>query len=171
MSTEGIVAALFVAHAAGDAMESPQTVRVVPGVGIPGDRYAAGLGHWSDPRWPDQQMTLIETELAEELGIEAALLRRNVVTRGVRLDDLIGEEFRIGTALLRGVRACDPCRYIETLTRPGLFQALRWRGGLRAAVVREGVIRVGDTIAVAPSEMGEETENGGGPVHTGRRTL
>jgi MOSC domain-containing protein YiiM len=140
------VVGLFIASAAGEPMESREAVEVVPGVGIPGDRYATGRGHWSDPRWPDQQVTLVEAELAEALGLPLDGLRRNIVTRNAGLETLIGQTFTIGTATLQGVRPCDPCRYIETLTRQGLFEELAGRGGLRAAVIEAGVIQVGDTV-------------------------
>ena len=103
---------MFTSPTAGAPMEQQGSVVVVPGVGIVGDRYALGTGHWSAPRWPDQQLTLFEVEVAEELGCEPYEARRNIVTRGVRLFGLIGVRFRIGGALLAGVRACDPCSYI-----------------------------------------------------------
>lgn len=145
----GFVAQLLTAPRAGAPMSRHESLEMVAGVGIPGDRYAEGLGHWSDPRWPDQQLTLVEAELADDLGLDdPALLRRNIVTRGVDLADLIGREFRVGSALLRGVRPCDPCRYLEHLVREGLFRDLAGRGGLRAEVVAGGVVRVGDRLAM-----------------------
>lgn len=142
----GAVAGLFIAEAAGEPMRTVASMELVAGAGIPGDRYATGQGHWSDPRWPDQQLTLVEAELCEALGLGLDGLRRNIVTRGIGLESLIGREFELGTALLLGVRVCDPCRYIETLTRRGLFDELAGRGGLRATVVRGGVVRLGDAI-------------------------
>ncbi|MER3437553.1 MAG: sulfurase, partial [Chloroflexota bacterium] len=118
------VVGLYTAAAAGQPMVGHAEVEVQPGVGIVGDRYATGQGYWSDPRWPDQELTLVEAEVAEALGIEAAALRRNVVTRGGSLNALIGTRFRIGEVVLEGVRPCDPCRYLEQLTRPGLARAL-----------------------------------------------
>jgi MOSC domain-containing protein YiiM len=102
--------------------------------------------HWSDPRWPHQELTLVEAEVAEELAIAAVHLRRNIVTRGVRLNALIGSTVQIGSVRLGGVRLCDPCRYLETLTRPGVRQALRDRGGLRTCIVHGGRIHVADTV-------------------------
>src|SRR5437016_2634667 len=131
----GVIVGIFMAAQAGAPMESQVEVNVVAGRGIVGDRYATGHGYWSDPKWPDQQLTLVEAEAAEESGIPAEQLRRNLVTRGIALDSLIGVTFQCGEAVLRGVRRCDPCRYLETLTRPGLAQALGTRGGLRAEVL------------------------------------
>jgi MOSC domain-containing protein YiiM len=138
-------------RARGAPVEPRGWVEVVPGVGIIGDRYAARLGHWGDPRWPDQELTLVEAEVAEELGIGAGQLRRNVVTRGVQLNAMIGNTFRIGDAVLIGVRTCHPCRYLESLTRSGLADALAGPGGLRARILSGGRISVGDLFILLPS--------------------
>lgn len=152
----GRVEALYVAARGADAMQEPVSVEVVPGVGIVGDRYATRTGHWSDPRWPDQQLTLVESEVAEELGVSPTLLRRNIATRGVRLPQLIGVRFRIGSVELRGVRTCDPCRYLEGLVgRTGLARDLARAGpGLRAEVLSHGQIAVGDPILPAAGDRG-----------------
>ena len=143
------VVALFTAPSAGAPMERHAEVEVVPGLGIPGDRYATRTGHWSDPRWPDQELTFVATELLEELGLGLPDLRRNIVTEGIDLLDLIGLEFSVGAVRLRGAGPCSPCRYIEELNgRPGLLKALRRRGGLRTAILEPGVIREGDEIAI-----------------------
>lgn len=143
------VAAIFTAPSAGAPVERRATVEVVPGIGIVGDRYAVGLGHWSDPRWPDQELTLVEAEVAEALGVEPGRLRRNIVTRDVRLSGLVGVRFRIGEVLLAGVRPCDPCGYLEAFTRPGFAHELGGRGGLRARILTAGRIREGETIRLA----------------------
>jgi hypothetical protein len=148
MSRLARVDGIFTAESAGGPMLSHAAVEVVAGLGIPRDRYTTGQGHWSDPRWPDQQLTLVEAELVEALGLPLSALRRNLVVRGLDLGSLLGVRFRIGGALLLGVRPCDPCRYIESLTRPGLFRELAGRGGLRAAVVEGGVISHGDALVI-----------------------
>lgn len=140
------VVALYTAASAGAPVEPHGSVMAIAGLGIDGDRYACKRGHWSDPRWPDQELTLVELETAEALQIDASLLRRNVVTRALELDSLIGVHFQIGEALLFGVRRCDPCRYLETLTRPGLAQRLAGHGGLRVRILRGGRIATGDEI-------------------------
>jgi MOSC domain-containing protein YiiM len=143
------VVGLFTAMAAGEPMLSHESVELVAGVGILGDRYATRRGHWSDPRWRDQQLTLVDMELIEELGLAPDALRRNIVTRGVDLHDLIGLEFGIGEAVMRAQRICAPCGYIGRLNRrPTLFAELKGRGGIRVSVVRGGAIRVGDQIEV-----------------------
>lgn len=146
---EGRVAGLYVAARAGAPVEPRDEVELVPGVGIPGDRYATRAGYWSDPTWPDQELTLAEAEVAEALGLDPGLLRRNVATRGVRLNDLVGVTFRLGEAVLEGVRPCDPCRHLAELAgRPGLVRDLAGRGGLRARIVAGGRVRLGDAIRV-----------------------
>lgn len=140
------VVGLYTAALAGAPMRSHRQVELISGLGIAGDRYAVRLGHWSDPRWPDQELTLIEAEVAEELAIEPERLRRNIVTRGVRLSRLIGVTFQVGDTQLVGIRSCDPCNYLDGLTRPGLGRALRGRGGLRAHIARGGTIQLADRL-------------------------
>lgn len=143
------VVGLYTAVEAGTPVESHPVVALEAGIGITGDRYATRRGYWSDPKWPDQELTLIEDETAATLAIDAGLLRRNIVTRGVRLDDLIGARFQIGDTVLEGVRPCDPCAYIEGLVQhPGLLKALVTCGGLRARIVQGGHIHVGDIITM-----------------------
>lgn len=157
----GRVVGLFSAPAAGAPMRRHRHVDVLPNTGIAGDRYALGLGHWSDPRWPDQELTLVMAEVAERLAVAPATLRRNVVTRDVDLEALIGVTFQLGDALLLGVRRCDPCRYVEQFTRPGLARALGGQGGLRAHVLIGGRLRVGDRlVAVGAPAAGRAASTG-----------
>lgn len=142
----GSVLALYTAPRAGAAMQAHGEIALVAGKGIAGDRYLLGTGHWSDPRWPDQELTLIAAETAMALDLDPASLRRNIVTRGVDLDTLIGATFNLGEATLRGVRRCDPCRYIEQFTHSGAMRELASRGGLRARIVAGGRIRVGQQL-------------------------
>ena len=130
--------------------------------GIQGDRYQGKIGAWSKVRVDvPRDVSLIEAEVIEvvqaELGVSdlARLTRRNFVTRGIRLNDLVGRRFRIGEngPLLEGVEPCDPCARpgklsgIEALNI-GLEAALRGRGGLRAKVIETGLITPGDSITV-----------------------
>jgi MOSC domain-containing protein YiiM len=142
------IVGLYTAVSAGQPMDRHERLQVVEALGIPGDRYATRTGHWSDPRWKDQQLTLVESEFLDRLGLTADALRRNIVTLGVELTDLYGLDFTIGTATLRGMRGCAPCKYIEGLNRPGLFRELQGYGGLRVAVIESGTIAVGDEIQV-----------------------
>jgi len=142
------VAGLYTAPAAGAPVESHDAVELIAGLGIAGDRYALRRGFWSDPRWPDQEITLVEAEVAEALGVKPGELRRNIATRGLRLEQLNGQAFRIDHTELFGVRHCDPCLHLEALTRPGIASALASCGGLRARIVRGGRVSLGDAIVL-----------------------
>jgi len=145
----GTIEAIFTATEEGGAMQSRDSAELVTGVGIDGDRYALGSGRFSDPKYADQQLTLVEAEVAERVGLSPAQTRRNLVTRGIVLEELIGREFRIGETVIRGIRPCDPCSYLEGLTRPGLVRDMANKGGLRAEILKGGAVRVGDGIVVA----------------------
>lgn len=153
MST-GKVEAIFIGPEREGPMRSVESVRAVSGRGLEGDRYWQGDGGRPRKRGPDREVTLIEAEAVEavrrddEIAFEASESRRNVVTRGVALNHLVGREFRVGGALLRGVRLCEPCGHLEKLTRPGVKNALVHRGGLRAQVLGDGDVRVGDAVDV-----------------------
>lgn len=147
----GSVRGLFVTADGGEPMRSLEEVRAEEGVGLAGDRYATGRGLWSGKG--DDPLTLVAEEDIErasaELGVplDAAVLRRNVLTRGVGASTLIGRRFRVGSAVVEGIRACAPCGYLESLTGvSGLKAALEGRGGVRARILRSGTIRVGDGI-------------------------
>jgi MOSC domain-containing protein YiiM len=164
MTFDGRVASIAIARAAGAPLEALAEVRAVPGRGLEGDRYFLGTGHYSGRPSPGgREVSLIEMETLEALssGIEdasgrtlgiklsAAESRRNIATLGVPLNHLVGREFWVGTVLLRGTRLCEPCKYLDGLTQPGVMGALVHRGGLRAQIVTEGVLRVGDPIRPA----------------------
>ena len=147
----GRVEAIFVSA---EAQEQPDEVReaeVVAGRGIRGDRYFDGAGTFFEPGKSGQDLTLVEAEALEGLAeagieIEARDSRRNVLTRGIDLNALVGERFRVGDVECRGDRFCDPCAHLQRLTRPGVLRGLAGRGGLRADVVSGGTIRVGDAV-------------------------
>ena len=143
----GRVEHVHLAPTAGAAMDSVPKAEAVAGVGLRGDRYADGTGYWRDGR-VSRDLTLVEGEVAEGLA-EPGELRRNVTTRGVRLNDLVGYTFWVGEALCRGTELCEPCRHLEELTGKRLLRPLVHRGGLRARVVSGGVVRVADPIEVA----------------------
>ncbi len=138
-------------------MRAIDAVALVAGKGIVGDRKY-GL-----KRHPGQNLTLVEAEQIESFNRQyhasLSLLdtRRNVVTRGVRLNDLVGRQFWIGEVLLRGVELCEPCgtlaRYLAGaggLSRPQFLRALAHRCGLRADVLSSGVIRPGASLRTDP---------------------
>jgi MOSC domain-containing protein YiiM len=150
--------AIYLAPSLGQPPQAVGAARAVPGRGLEGDRYFLGLGYYSQAPGVQRAATLIEWEVLEAVRRECGLdlgdgrHRRNLVTRDVPLAGLQGRTFRIGKALFRGDGPCAPCRYLERLVGPGLFGALKGRGGLRAAVVEEGVVCVGDTVETGPGD-------------------
>jgi 8-oxo-dGTP diphosphatase len=156
---------LHLAAAAGAPMEARSAVEVEAGVGVAGDRYAAGAGFWQDGR-VSRDLTLIEAEVAEEVGLAPGEARRNVTTRGVALNDLVGALVWVGAVLARGAGLCEPCKHLEEVTGKPLLRPLVHRGGLRADVVVGGTIRGGD-----PVEPVEERQGVGVLVARGGRVL
>src|SRR5207245_9669797 len=146
----GEVVSIHIAPKAEDPMRSVRTVRAIAGRGLEGDRYFRAKGTYSDRPGPAREITLIESEAIEamardnKLTIHAGDARRNVGTRGVPLNHLVGREFLVGGVRLRGVRLCEPCSHLEGLTRRGVLAGLIHRGGLRAQILKGGDIRVGD---------------------------
>jgi MOSC domain-containing protein YiiM len=149
---QGKLISIFIAPAAGQPLTEIKQARAIPGKGLEGDRYFQGTGLYSNRPGTDREVTLIEIEalqaLEQEEGIHLtpAETRRNLLTQGVPLNHLVGREFQVGEVTLRGVRLCEPCGYLARLTRPEVTPALVHRGGLRAQVVGEGVLQVGDVI-------------------------
>lgn len=146
---EGRVEAIYISAKAEKLPRSIARVRAVQGRGLEGDRYFDGTGTWSDyPVEEGRDLTLVEAEVLEEVGLAPADARRNVVTRGVSLEALIGKRFRVGEVECYGDRTCEPCAHLERLTRPGVLKALTHRGGLRADITRGGEIAVGDVVVL-----------------------
>lgn len=148
----GTVESIHITAAAKAPMRAVDQVQAITGVGLEGDRYALRQGTFFKPI-PDYELTLIEAEAIEALkrdyGVEilAGDARRNVVTRGVPLNHLVGREFQIGEVRIRGIRLCEPCSHLESLTGQPLIKGLRHRGGLRAQILSTGVIRAGDSVS------------------------
>ncbi len=143
---------IWISPEAGAAMHSVEEAMLDAGVGILGDRYHSGTGSFS--RWPGsgRAVTLIAAEaleaIASELGypLPAGSTRRNLVTRGVDLHELLGRNFKLGEAILRGDRTCEPCALLDRRIQAGVCDLLRQRGGIRASIVQSGVIRVGNAV-------------------------
>jgi hypothetical protein len=151
MNQPGRVVAIYIAAKAEELPHAVERVRVLPGYGLDGDRYAAGLGTFSD-RKGRRDVSLIESEAIEAFeresrtSLSAAESRRNILTRGVRLNDLVGHEFQVGEVRMRGLRLCEPCTHLVRLTHPQTLRGLVHRGGLYAAILSEGELAVGDPI-------------------------
>ena len=149
---QGTVEAIYCFADSGAPGESLQTVRLIAGVGIEGDRYAIGKGHFSEEgRW-GQELTLVEAEsiemLASEYGIEVPVVdvRRNIITRSIDLNALMGKRFRIGGILCQGSRLAEPCAWLQKTTPPGTLRGLVHRGGLRADILEDGIVERGDLV-------------------------
>jgi MOSC domain-containing protein YiiM len=149
----GEVVALHIAAREGSAMEGRDAVHAVAGQGLEGDRYYDGNGTFSEREGPGRQLTLIEAEAIEAIArdqgitLEPGDSRRNVTTRGVPLNHLVGREFRVGDVTLRGVKLCEPCGHLQrTLGIDHLVQAFAHRCGLNAEIISDGEIRVGDRV-------------------------
>ena len=149
----GSVISIHIAPAAGAQMQSVPCASAIPAQGLEGDRYFTKQGTFSTTAGAVRDLTLIESEAVEALNsklgsrFSAADMRRNLVTRGVALNHLVGRDFRVGEVLLRGERLCQPCSYLESLTQMGVKAAMMRRAGLRAEILERGTIRVGDAIA------------------------
>ena len=148
----GDVISIHIAPKESAPMETVEKVCAVPGRGLKGDRYFLGAGAFSNKPSPKREITLIEGEALEALQRDYQIelkpdeTRRNIITRGVALNHLVSKEFTVGSVRLRGIELCEPCSYLEGLTKPGVKQGLIHRGGLRAQILTEGIIRVGDAI-------------------------
>ena len=156
MST-GTLAGIFIASSAEAPMVSVSEIRAIPGRGLEGDRYFNAAGTFSRGHEPDSEVTLIEAEALEAFEREHSLVldppdpRRNLVTRGVALNDLVGCEFTIGEVRVLGHGLCEPCRHLQKLTgQPAILKGLLHRGGLRAQILVEGILRVGDVVRPDP---------------------
>ncbi len=152
----GNVVGIFIAGEKECLPISVDSVEAVAHRGLVGDRYYAGSGTFSgaEPLGPGREITLIEEENVALLGerlhhqVDAAQLRRNVLTRGVRLNDLVGRQFTIGNIRLLGVRLCHPCSHLERLSGWDVTAHLKNRGGLRADILDNGWLHVGDRVNI-----------------------
>ncbi len=145
----GRLEAIVVAPDAGAPAVLIDEARAEPDRGLQGDRYFEGRGTFSSAYARGHDLTLISEEALDDLSLEATAARRNLVTRGIDLDALVGRRFRVGEVECLGQRLCEPCAHLERLTAPGVLRALVHRGGLRADILTPGVIRVGDTVEAA----------------------
>ena len=152
-SWQGKVVSLYIAPQPAKPMVGIAEVRAFADRGLEGDRFFRES--WKAANRPDKAVSLIEEETvqaaAAELGAEAfgEKTRRNIVTRGVPLVQLLDREFTIGTVVMRGIRLFEPCNHLEKISKvSGIFRVLEHRSGLKAAILSDGVIRVGDPVAL-----------------------
>lgn len=136
----GIVEGIYTGAVDEGPLHGVEQVQVQTGAGIEGDRY----GH--------KDITLFEAEALEHLEANSGIvlqpheIRRNVMTRGIDLNDLLGHRIRVGQVEAVVTELCHPCSHLQSLTKPGVLKGLVNRGGLNADVLRGGVIQVGDQI-------------------------
>lgn len=141
----GRVEAVFIAAEHGERPHPVDAAIAVAGKGLEGNRYF-------DTGRPEQELTLIEAEQLERvaaeagLQIDAAATGRNLLTRGVDLNALVGRRFRVGALECRGIELCEPCRTMEGRTAPGAIKALVHRAGLNAEILVGGEVRPGDAV-------------------------
>jgi hypothetical protein len=149
----GTVEQIAVASAAGGPMQIVGSARALAGRGLEGDRYADGLGTFS-PRAahrPGYELTLIAAEVLDDLRgagvpLDFPATRRNILTRGIDVNALVGRDFRIGDVHCRGLRLAEPCVRLEELSGSGLLRPLIHRGGLRVDIVNDGEVRQGSLV-------------------------
>jgi hypothetical protein len=152
--TSGDVIGIYISEVKTGPMQSVVAATALPGRGLQGDRYAAKTGTFTprSDRLRGYDLTLIESEVLDRVtfsdgtNLTAAEARRNVVTRGIDLNALVGQEFTIGSVRVVGQRLCEPCVHLQRLTRPGVIAGLVHQGGLRADILTDGEIRLGDPI-------------------------
>jgi MOSC domain-containing protein YiiM len=146
----GLVEAIFVTSEPGDLPAPVERVRAYAGRGLEGNRY-----YWDNGDAPSgRAVTLIAAEAMDavsregDISIEPAATRRNVLTRGIDVNELVGKRFRIGDVECEGVELCEPCAHLESMTQPGVIKAFVHRGGLNADILSDGEVSVGDAIVV-----------------------
>lgn len=154
--SEGQVEAIYIGpDVAGPLSEVPE-VEAVAGKGLVGDRK-----HWDalpehKREEPGRNITLIEAEALEALAAEHGIAlgpgesRRQIVTRGARLNPLVGKRFLVGEVECLGIELCEPCAHLQSLTEPGVMRGLVHRGGINADILSGGTIRPGDPIREVP---------------------
>jgi MOSC domain-containing protein YiiM len=150
----GSLEAIHLADVEGGPMRAVERVAAIAGVGLEGDRYALPV----EAQDPDEvrEVTLVEAEqldwLSDEHGIrlESGATRRNLTTRGVRLNELVGRTFRVGRVRIQGVELCEPCAHMQEMVGRPVLRPLVHRAGLRARLLDDGELRVGDPIEVDP---------------------
>ena len=144
---------ILIAASPSAPMESCEQIRATPGKGLEGDRYYSGMGTFSpNPHKPDYEVTLIQKEHIDGFRAASALpftskhARRNLVSEGLDLNSLVGKEFSVGAVRMRGIRLCEPCNYLAKSSFPEVLSGLVHKGGLRAQIISEGIVHVGDPV-------------------------
>lgn len=147
----GKVTNIFISAAQGARCISLSEVKAIAGKGLDGDRYCLSI---NDPMGNHNAVTLQSEEAITDCNIdlESTFLpedfRRNIITRGIDLNSLVGRNFRIADVLLQGFELCHPCKYLTNLLQKDVLRGLCNRGGLRARILQSGTISIGDSVAI-----------------------
>jgi MOSC domain-containing protein YiiM len=153
----GRIEHIHIAPAEGAPLQALEEVEALAGVGLTGDRYAQA-DHDSDYDG-GQDLTLVEAEALERLAAEEGIqlepgaTRRNLTTRGVSLNDLVGKTFWVGNVLAKGIELCEPCNHLQEAIGKPILRPLAHRAGLRAQLLTSGTIRVGDELRPAAKHV------------------
>ena len=152
-----MIKSLFIASEVGGKLQKLDSIQVVAGAGIVGDR------NFNKSKWPGQNITFISQESIEAFNrnyhqsIDLGATRRNVVTAGVDLNALVGKTFSICGVVFKGVELCEPCKDLgddlmnDTISSAEVVNAFVHSGGLRAEVYSDGVLSVGMTFTIEES--------------------
>lgn len=149
------IKSIFIAESGESTMISMPSAELIAGQGVVGDRYFKGSGTFSEKLagLPDVELTLIESEEIDDFNSKLNYqfsygeFRRNIVTTGVRLNNLEGKEFTLGNVRLKGIRLCEPCAHLANILTQDIMPELVHRAGLRAQILAGGTIKVGDEFA------------------------
>ena len=130
-------------------IEEVETIEVLANKGVVGDRH---FDNYNDPYC---QLSLIESENIDEYNLKFGLnipyldFRRNIITKGIKLNDLVGKKLSIGNVEVEGIDLCRPCRHLtEMLDQENILKEFLRKGGLRCQILSSSKIKVGDTIKV-----------------------
>jgi MOSC domain-containing protein YiiM len=153
----GTVLSIQIAPNGTDSLRNLEQINAIEGMGLEGDRYYNRTGTYSNKHDESREATFIESEALEALvkdynvELKGTESRRNISTRGVALNHLVGKEFKVGEAVFRGIRLCEPCTHLEEVSGKPARKGLIHRGGLRAQIIKSGMIQVGDEIESLPA--------------------
>ena len=154
------IVSIHMAGKDGGDLQTLGQVELVAGKGIVGDRHYSNQANK-----PEQELTLVEMEQIVSFNTEMGLnigpfeTRRNIVTQGVSLNDLVGIEFMLGRVKVKGIELCEPCKHLgelltakySTTSVPKILAGLKHRAGLRACIIEGGMLKAGDTIQIRPA--------------------
>ncbi len=148
----GVITHLHITPRGSLPMKGFESLNLIAGIGIEGDRYASEEGFYSDRPEAGRQITLFEIEALEaikrdyDIDFEPHEHRRNVTLRGVPLNHLVGKQFRLGQAVLEATRLSTPCRHIEEVTGKEVFNPMLHRSGLNCMIIESAIVKVGDQV-------------------------